>query len=269
LEHIAPLLADPDRTVRVSSGLALGFLGDARGIHVCDAVLKADPDWMRCYAVYALWYMNTARARLVLDRNGSRQSAFVRGIIRSARNTPFKEPEKERQMLSADAPKLGDVWAGMYEHFIMESDDWFHRGDYDQAIRCQEAALFIDPAYAEAYSLISWLQWSMGDDAAAIKTLNRGVKAIPDCPDTWGALGQHYWMTKRYELALEPLRKAIELGGDHTIRRPYAYCLEKTGQLEKCLAQWEVLVKECPDDPAAPLNAERIRKKVAEQNLAQ
>lgn len=266
-DRIASLLRHPQRSVRVSAGLGLGFLGDERGIHVCETVLKSDPDWMRYYAVYALWYMNTPRATAVLKRNSSTGIPMVDKAIRDALKTRHAVPTGQWQppLEEGYEPTADELWALVVDVFIAESDQWWHRGDFSQTIRCQEAALFFDPTYTEGYSLIAWLQWSGGDDAAAIKTLRRGIDAVPDSPDTWGALGQHYTTTKRCELALEPLRKGVELGGDHLIRRPYAHCLEKLGKLEECLAQWEAIVKECPDDPAAPLNAERLRKKIAEQ----
>lgn len=265
-EKIAGLLKDSERTVRVNAGLALGFLGDERGIHVCDAVLRSDMDWMRYYAVCSLWYMNTPRAKAVLKRNLSHQHDFIAGVIRDSLKTPFVALKEDRSSIrgSQDKPQSDDLWSIASDAFIVESDQWWHKGDYNQTIRCHETALFFDPAYAEGYSLIAWLQWSMGDDATAIRTLKRGIEALPENPETYGALGQHYWLTKRYALAEEPLRKAIELGGDHLIRRPYALSLEKLGKIEESLAQWEVIVKERPNDPAAPMNVERLSKKLAE-----
>lgn len=263
-DEIAALLTDRDRTARVFSGLALGFLGDERGIHVCDSALKADPDWVRYYAVYALWYMNSPRAKAVLNRSAGAQSAFIKGVIADALKTPFQPVGGKWRIGGIDAPLFEDIWAAVFDAFIAESDAWWHKGSYDQTIRCQEAAVFWDPNHVEGYSLIAWLQWSQGDDAAAIRTLERGTKAVPQGYATWGALGQHYWMTKRYALAEEPLRKAVELGGDHLIRRPYAHSLEKLGKLEECLRQWEAIVAECPNDDAARNNLERLRGKLAE-----
>lgn len=259
---ILSLLKDPDRRVRVSAGLGLGFLGSLDGIHVCEAVLSADPDWVRYYAVYALWCMDSPRAKSVLRRNQPRQGKFVNGVIRDALKTPFSAAKGTP--LPAKMPD--DLWAALCDMYIVEGDTWWHNGDYDQTIRCHETAIFFDPTYVEGYSLIAWLQWSMGDDAAAIRTLNRGIEAMPEDPETYGALGEHYWITKRYDLALEPLRKSLELGGDHLVRRKYANTLEKLGKRDEALAQWEEILKECPTDPAAPMNIERLKNKPAEQN---
>jgi len=195
--RLATMLKDEDRTARVFAGLALGFMGDERGIHVCDAALKADPDWIRYYAVYALWMMDSPRARAVLERNRDGRGPFIGDVLRQALTArrPKSYPAVEKPV---EVPKPEDLYASFCDAFIMEADKWWHRGDFFHTIRCQEAAVFIDPTYADGYSLMAWLQWSMGDDHTALKTLDRGIKAIPDSPDTWGALGQHYWLTKRY-----------------------------------------------------------------------
>ena len=267
-KDIVPLLNDSDRTVRVASGLALGLLGDTQGIHVCDAVLRSDPEWLRLYAVYSLWCMDSSRAKAVLKRNLDVQGKTVGDVIRRALRTPFTVT-KGKWSLSPDSRKdarPADVWTALCDVFIVASDEWFHGGDYGRTIDCLEAALFFQPTYADGYSLIAWLQWSMGDDKTAISTLERGIKALPDSPDTWGALGQHYWLTKRYALAEEPLRKALDLGGDRLVRGPYAVTLEKLGKVAESLAQWEIIVRENPDDPAGPVNVERLRKKLADSS---
>lgn len=266
-DRIAGLLRAEERSVRVFSGLALGFLGDERGIHVCDAVLKADPPWVRYYAVYGLWCMNSQRAGAVLRRNSSTGITWVDEVIDDARKTRFMvaSPEWSQALREGYKPTADDLWAVVCDVLIVEADQWWHKGSYEQTIRCQEAALFLDPTHTDGYSLVAWLQWSQGDDAAAIRTLERGTKAVPESPDTWGALGQHYWLTKRYALAEAPLRKSVELGGDHLYRRSYAHSLEKLGKTEECVRQWEAIVEECPEDGAAKNNLERLRKLVAEQ----
>ncbi len=255
------LLKDPERGVRVSAGLGLGFLGSEKGVHVCEAVLVANPGWLRYYAVYALWCMDSPRAKAVLKRNQRGQNEFITGVVRDALKTPFAAMKASPP---SSSPKPEDLWGALCDMYITEGDRWWHRGDYNQTIRCHETAIFFDPTYVEGYSLIAWLQWSMGDDAAAIRTLNRGIEAMPEDPETFGALGEHYWITKRYDLALEPLRKSIELGGDHLVRRKYANALEKLGKIEESLAQWEEILKEVPDDGAAPLNIDRLKKLLAE-----
>ncbi len=39
-----------------------------------------------------------------------------------------------------------------------------------------------------------------------------------------------------------------------------AHCLERTGQLEACLAEWRKMYEQSPDDPAVKFNYQRVKK---------
>jgi len=265
---LAGRLSDPNRDVRVQSGIALACMGDARGVPACSAALGSGPSWIRYYAVYGLWCANTARARRALQKHAQGRDALVGPAIRQALKAPFAAPPPvPRQRPSAQhAPDMSpdQVWSEACDVFITESDWWWHAGNYDQSMRCLEAAVFLDPHYIEGYTSIAWLQWSMGRDPAAIGTLNRAISAAPSDPEAHFGLGFHYFNTKRYASAEKPLRRAVELGGDHLMRRTYAHCLEKLGKLREALDQWSAILEARPTDAAAQRNFARVKKLIEE-----
>ena len=268
IKVLAERLGDPDRAVRVQSGIALACMGDARGIPVCAAALKSGPSWIRYYAAYGLWCANTPQAKDILRRAPSGRDKLVSQAVEGALSTPFTAPPpvtpQPPKTEASSKPPPDELWQEAADVLISESDWWWHQGDFEQVIRCREAALFLDPGDVKNYSGIAWLQWNRGRDNEAIRTLKRGVKAAPSDPDAHFELGFHYYRTNRYAPAEEPLRRAVELGGDHLARRAFAHCLEKLGKLRESLEQWEAIVAARPDDGAARVNLERVRKLVEE-----
>jgi len=250
-------LDDPCRDVRIQAGIALACLGDERGQHAAWAALIGEPQWIRYYAVLGLSRLNTDRIRHNLKQIQPQQPAFISRTIQAALDQPAPLP--------ATAPgRQIDVlwdWGTVVDVFDVETDWWWHRGgDYDQCIRCMQVMLLMDPTLAELYSNIAWLQWSLGDETSAIGTYHRGISQLPDDAWSYHYLGQHYFMTKRYELAIPYLREAIRLQPDIISRHVLAHCLERTGQLEACLAEWQQMYEQSPDDPAVKSNYERVKK---------
>jgi len=265
-EPLAAALKDPERAVRVQCGLALAQMGDARGIDTCSAVLVVDPAWIRFYAAFGLWRTNSESAKAALRRRSAGQGTFIGGIIKSALETPYVAPPPVPALAAAaktdPRPELAQVWEQAADVFTSESDWWFHVGNYDQAIRASEASILLDPEYVETYSVVAWLQWSMGDDPTAIQTLRRGIQAAPQDPDSHFNLGYHYFNTKRYEEAEPLLRQAVDLGGDQIARRMYAHCLEKLGRQNDALAFWEEILEDNPTDGVAIMHRDRLKAKL-------
>lgn len=262
IKPLADKLNDPSPAVRTQVGIALACIGDTRGLKACANALETHASWIRYYAAYGLWNINTSQAKEVLKTHANGQDALTMQAIEGALNTPYIAPpapdpirEKNAKAFSANG-----IWAEAAVMLAGESDWWWHKGDYDQAIRCHEAGLLMDPHNVEGYSLIAWLQWSLGRGPVAVRTLKRCVAANPSDPNAYYELGNHYFITKKYALAEEPLRKSVSLGGDNLARRSYAHCLEKLGKLDEALAQWAAIVKANPKDGAARVNLNRVRK---------
>lgn len=252
---LAKLLNDQDRTVRIHTGIAVASLGDERGIPTCASVLKSEPAWIRCYAAYALWQTNTPRARQVLKQSLAGQDKFISSVINGALMTPYAPPASK----SSVKP---ETWADAGDALTEEADWWWHEGDFEQAVRCLQAILFLEPDDVQSYGLAAWLQWSMGRDEQAVNTLKRGIAAVPDSSEMYFEMASHYMKTERYLLAREPLEKALDLGGDDMIRRQYAHCLEKLGRYSASLEQWAILLEKSPNDPVVKMNYERVKAEV-------
>jgi tetratricopeptide (TPR) repeat protein len=258
-------LTDPARTVRIHAGIALASMCEGDGTPACEAALQSEPPWLRFLAVHALWSLNTDRARAALARHRSDQDPLVAEALAAALKSPPTISLKPvpADEVPADDLTATDIWERAADALTTEADWWWHRGDYDQAIRCHETAIFLDPTFAEDYAVAAWLQWSLGRDEAAVRTLKRGIAAMPSNPDAHFNLGYHYLNTHREALAREPLRRAVELGGDVLCRRAYAHSLEHIGELQPALQQWDEMLRIDPGDDVARANRLRVQQLAA------
>lgn len=259
---LAAHLHDADKNVRAQCGVALACMGDARGVSECAIALKSGPEWVRYYAAYGLWCANTPKARAILKRASAGGSDLVKSAIDGATHTPFTAFPKSAGNQSSQDVTPQKIWSIASDAFNRESDWWFHTGNYDQCIRCLEAAVLFDPHFVEGYSNIAYLQWSLGRDPQAVRTLHRCTAANPKDPNAYFELGEHLFITKHYAQAEPPLARSVKLGGDALARRTYAHCLEHLGKKEAALKQWEILVKTNPRDRAALVNMKRVKKEL-------
>ena len=262
IKSLLNALDDPCRDVRIQAGIALACLGDERGQHAAWAALVGEPQWIRYYAVLGLSRLNTDGIRESLKQIRPQQPEFISRTIRAALDQPAPVPAvaPDPEPAAAERDQIDVLWNAVIEAFSAEADWWWHHGDYDQCIRSLQVVLLMDPTLTETYSNIAWLQWSLGYDTRAIGTYHRGITRLPDDPWSHHYLGQHYFITKRYELAVPYLREAVRLQPDIIGRRMLAHGLERTGQLEACLGHWREMYEQSPDDPAVKFNYERVKK---------
>jgi tetratricopeptide (TPR) repeat protein len=259
--RLLKLLTAPDQDVRRQCGIALACMGLKDGIGECKTALDTGPDWTRYYAAYGLWCINAPEARAALSASTSKQSDFVKEAIDGAAS-PRTVDLPCMVLTNAEHKKLSldQIWYLGLRNLVREGDWWYHRGKYDQTIRCQEAALLLCPKNADLYATNAYLLWSMGRNDDADNTLFRGVAADPKSWETHYELGQHYMMTKRYAMAEPELKLAVKYHGPILVCRLYAHDLEKVNKLKEALKEWEEIVREYPKDGAAIKNRDRVRK---------
>jgi tetratricopeptide (TPR) repeat protein len=263
---IRPLLRDSSRAVRYQAGIALCALSDSAGSAAAGAALASAAEWIRYYAVNGLAALSgeAARQTLVMLRPG--QPELIGGTIDEAlKDWPWPSVPP-----LAAARKLGpydglhDLFVDVGGAFVVESDTYWHKGNYAQCVRCNEAVTFLDPRYVEMYSNSAWVLWSMGDSARSISVLKQGIDANPKAWDSWFNLGYQYVLMKDYAKAARVLKRAVELGAPALSARQYCHALEKSGRPDLALEAWQSLLKAHPDDGVAPNHIARLKKLLSE-----
>ena len=240
----APLadgLSDSDRQVRIQAGVAMAQRGSPYGYEGAKAALYEGDPWLQYYALFGLNQIGDKRARNLIRQNPCTGDPFlsqVAAALASAKVSAPQGPFFETPLVANDWDELLDV---AVQALVDEADVWFHEGNYDQVIRFNEAAVFLDPSWVEVYAVTAWLQWSMNRHGAAVSTYRRAASANPDDWEAYFELGFYYMHHGHLRAAVKYLKKSFELGAPAISARSYAHALEKSGRLQDALLVWQQL----------------------------
>lgn len=255
------LREDEDREVRMQAGVSLCMLGEASGLPAARVALGSGPTWVQYYAVAGLWRVGGPRAEEALREMGSHLPELLQEAVSQALAEPWESPTGGVEVVADrthDPVDRDDLWGQAADALIGECDWWWHKGNYDQCIRCMETSLFFDPHNVEGYSNIAWLQWSMGRHAAAVSTYHRAIAANPLSWDAADELANYYRMQKRYLLAEKYYAQAARLGSPALQRRGWGHVLETLGRNDEARTVWQQILQLDPNDPIARRQLERL-----------
>jgi serine/threonine protein kinase/Tfp pilus assembly protein PilF len=163
-----------------------------KSIEYFEKALEKDPN-------YVLVYAGLADSYLVLGNNA---------IITPGEAYP-KAREYALKALEMDN-NLGEAHAALA--FIKQDYDW----DWAGAEEEYKLALQIDPSYSFAHMGYGSLLSHLGRHEEAIKEVKTARDLDPLSPRITANVGYFLYMFRQYDLALEELRKAIEVYPDHT-----------------------------------------------------
>jgi tetratricopeptide (TPR) repeat protein len=262
---LRPLLNDPSIAVRHQTGIALCALADEEGVATAEAALTSAAEWIRYYAVQALAAVATDRARLALEGQRPAQGEFIGTQIDEALGawpSPSAPPAPAAEKLGPYG-NLHDLFYDAADPLVVESDRYWHVGQYPQCVRCNEAAIFLDPHYVDLYGTSAWLLWSMGLNDRATSLLRQGLAANPKDWNMWFDAGYQYYLMNDLKTAVRLLGRAVELGAPSPQNHQYCHALEKSGRPDLALKAWEDLHRKFPDDPLPPRHIERLKKVLA------
>jgi tetratricopeptide (TPR) repeat protein len=87
-------------------------------------------------------------------------------------------------------------------------------GQTDQAIENIEAALAIQPTFAQGYANLADVYRSLGQENKVHETLTRGLALLPNEAALHYALGLHLVRSGRTDAGVEEIKQAVRLGPD-------------------------------------------------------
>ena len=257
---LAAALGDPEREVRLWAGISLAWLDDARGLGAARAALVGPPWWTRLYAAVALGRLGGERTRVALEQAARDPDPLVAEAVAGILGgQPPSRYVPELAVWALEGETATDVIDRGAEALVAEADAWFHEGNYPQCLRCQDAALLLDPGWANLYGVNGWLYWSLGRNVEALGAYKRGVWACPDSWDTHQSLAFHYLnVLQDCDKAAWHYGRARQLGCPTGMAHMQAHALEKGGHLQEALAVWREFAAEDPADPISRHHISRL-----------
>ncbi|MEI6500732.1 MAG: tetratricopeptide repeat protein, partial [Armatimonadota bacterium] len=207
-----------------------------------------------------LWRLNSRSARAALEGSVAYLTPFLAQCLQQALSHS-RRPLRLASPAEALPPPTGryDLWLVVCDSFILESDHWWHKGDYEQTIRCQQTAVFFDPTNVEAFTNVAWLQWSMGRHGQAVSTYRQAIAANPRSWQAADALGQYYLRHHQTEVGVQYLQAAATLGSPPVPRRSLGHALEKLGRVDEARGVWSAILEMDPNDPIALRQLARLK----------
>ena len=153
----------------------------------------------------------------------------------------------------------------MLDKLWIETDKYWHEGDYNRIVDLCRIVMEGDPGDDEACGAAAFLLWSMGDTKAADWILEYGSKRTPRNKGVFfHEFGWHLYNTKRYKEALPYLQKAVAAGGvPVTAYTTLAHTYDRLGDLPNAVKTWELIGKRFPNHVSWKPNLARVKAKLA------
>ena len=158
------------------------------------------------------------------------------------------EHRQERQ-LSQDAA----------QHHNDRGVQFFHAGQLDQAHRCFERAVELDPAFVEAHNNLGLVETERGNNEAATAHFRRAIELDPDLAASYTNLGYIYYLDGYYVEAVAMYEEALDRAQDSSIAwTNLGNAHFKMQNLNRAREAWERAVALDADNRGAARNLEKF-----------
>lgn len=162
--------------------------------------------------------------------------------------------------------RSGAILNQIMNRISIQTDEWFHDGAYLRSVQGQKMLVAYNPRDLESYHLAAWLLWSSGRPDEAQDVYYAALRANPQSWETPFELGMHWTGRRDYSQAAFWFTHAVLRGGPPECWKMLAHTYRRLGYLETALGIFQYLVPMAPDDPAVPLNIERLQRMIAERD---
>jgi tetratricopeptide (TPR) repeat protein len=197
-----------------------------------------------------------AAAALLAAPGGAARAAHATRTSHGARASRASHPVKAPAQVDAILDNVVDrLW---------DRADWYwHEGRYEERVAVDRLIIRMDPHFIEPYGTAGWLLESLGRNQEALALYRQAVAAVPDRWETHQDLGMYYYQHKEYPAAVEEFRRATQQPGPPAfVWKMLAHAYERSGALEQAVSAWEAAARVAPNDPAIPVNLNRIRARL-------
>jgi tetratricopeptide (TPR) repeat protein len=192
-------------------------------------------------------------------------AAFLLGSgvtqLQQLSGAPLQQHEQEENQTSRQfgyTPTGDDVIDLLWRR----SDGYFHKGDYENAIRLHRLIVQFEPDFTEAYAVGAWLMESLGREKEALSFLQEGLSHNTDNYHLYFEIGFFYFNRKEFAEARKYFGEAIKHEHPVFVARMLAHACEKQGDLQAAREVWRSLLSADPTDAVASMNLKRVEAKI-------
>jgi tetratricopeptide (TPR) repeat protein len=238
-------LTDPVCEPAVQFGL--GRIAAARGQH--EDALRRFTRAIALFPEFGAAYYAAARSYRALGRLDEAKAALEKHAAYGARWPGLDDPAADTVTALRDDP------AALVKRGLAKAD----RGDLAGAIAAQEAALAIDPAFAQAHANLISLYGRAGDPVKAEAHYKAVVALGENMVDAHYDYGVLLGMQERWTEAEEAYRRALALNPAHAqAHNNLGQILERRGRVEEAAAEYRRAVESQPSMRVARFNLGRM-----------
>lgn len=110
-----------------------------------------------------------------------------------------------------ELPKPEDVSIPLLGQWFMKGFTFMELAKYEEAIKCFQEVIALDPRQQEAYNNIGVCLANLGRVEAAVDFTEQAVALKPEYPEAWSNLGGLYERLQRYDEGIRACNRAIDL----------------------------------------------------------
>jgi tetratricopeptide (TPR) repeat protein len=141
------------------------------------------------------------------------------------------------------------------------SDDFFHRGEFEEAAKVDEIVGILDPHFTEAHTTAAWLYGSAGKPDLEMALYKRAIEMNPFDPQGYFDIAMAYHYRQQHNMALPYFEEMAEWDPPQQYLRMLAHTYEKLDKFEESLKVWDRVLRMMPNDPVAKSNRDRVAEK--------
>ncbi len=162
------------------------------------------------------------------------------------------------------SPGTTRIMRAMVQRYSDQKDYWFKDGEFPVVAH----ALLFDvewrPYDYDAQTSLGWMYGNMEMYDVELAVYTRYRAAYPKNPEAAYPLAEFYFKKRSYAPVIEILEPTIrmETKPHANSYRLLAHAYDRVGLYKESLAVWETFIKMVPDDAAAKVNRDKVRKKL-------
>ena len=174
---------------------------------------------------------------------------FLALMLMTLSSQPVLAASRQRPVPKDQQIQVEGIVGGVVGKLWIQTDHWWHEGDYPRIIALDRIITEADPQFLEAYSNGGWLMDSLGRTRDAEVYYTLGTKNNPHASYAFWNLGFFYFNTTHdYAAAARAFKSdSQQVDSDLNDWKMLGHAQEKSGQWDAAVATWHQIKARWPN----------------------